>query len=105
MRHNVQPLSIDQVVARKEQAEIEIRIRAQRKLGLSRDQAYALFAAHWPVIWLEGKSDPLPLIDHITFSNKFRPNPKQAVKVLRRLLNYGFSHLTFTDYKREGVYV
>lgn len=82
-----------------EQAEIETRERAKVKLGLSHDQAHALFCAHWPHVWVEDNGEPLPLINpNIPHTYRIEPNSEQAVKALTRLLEYGFSHQTFSDY-------
>ena len=77
-----------------------LEIGATRELGLTHNQGVVLFRSEWPCQWIDGIKDPLQLIDVAGDKKEgvFDPTAEEAVQVLKRLLEYGFSHETFYAY-------
>lgn len=77
-----------------------LEIGATRELGLTYNQGTALFRSEWPRQWVDGIKDPLQLIDVANDKREgvIEPTAEEAVQVLNRLLEYGFSHETFYAY-------
>ena len=82
----------------------ELKGNASNELGITRNQGLALFASVWPRVWVDDDNGPLPLVD-VNYSQTdeklYSPTAEDAIKVLDRLLHYGFSHSTFEEYYRE----
>ena len=62
---------------------------AQRNGGLSDNQKEILFSGGWPSEWFDGNESPLYMPPD-GFSYNRQPNVVDAVKVLRRIAEYGF---------------
>ena len=85
----------------KEHIHMEIEKHATAELGITIDQGNALFRSMWSNEWKK-ETGPLPLVEIIRSDEPyFRPNHSQAIQVLDRLLNYGFSHFTYDEYYTE----
>ena len=81
----------------------KLKDNASKELGITRDQGLALFSSRWPRVWIDGNG-PLPLARAgylQTDERVYSPTAEDAIKVLDRLLHYGFSHPTFEEYHRE----
>ena len=81
----------------------ELKYNASKELGITWDQGLALFSSHWPLAWLDGDG-PLPLVDLYClqpYESLYSPIAEDAIKVIDRLLHYGFSHPTYEEYYRE----
>ena len=81
----------------------ELKERASKRLGITFDQGASLFASDWNSDWVDEVEGPLPLIplSYLTCDKRFTPEPEQAVKVLKRMLNHGFDEASYDDWRRR----
>lgn len=65
---------------------------AMMELDISRAEAFWLFDTKWPESWLENVSEPLAIGEY--GESEVTPSPQDAIKVIDRIINYGFTDIS-----------